>query len=385
VASETVQRIDYDEPSRTLFVRFVAGGLYAYFEVAPEVVVAFRKARSKGAFFNKKIRHGYASHPVHVDAPGVEEEPAPAAPKPKPRKAAPAEGVELRQPDKRLWPDVTKADLAAYYQEAAEWILPYVRGRPCTVVLGPDGIGGELFFQRHARQRKAGLADNPHVTLVPWAEKGKTYLQFDTPDALAAVAQSAGLELHPWNSVEGDPGTPGRLVFDLDPEPGTPLGPVVEAAHELRDRLEDVGMRAWLKTTGGKGLHLVMPFAQPKGGTTTWAEAKAFGLAVCAAMAADSPDRYTLELRKEARGGRILLDYLRNEPARHAIGLLSPRGVEGAPVSMPVRWSQARESLDPRAFTVFNAARLMRAGDPWIGYAERPRTLQEAAERQRRL
>jgi bifunctional non-homologous end joining protein LigD len=265
--------------------------------------------------------------------------------------------------------------------EAADWLLPYVRGRPASVVLAVDGIHGEQFYERHVGQRKGGLAQAPHVTRVTSAATGKTYAQFDTPEALVEAVQSDGIEIHPWNCVEGDLDTPGRFVFDLDPDEGLPFERVIEAARHLRDRLSDLGLQGFCKTTGGKGLHVVAPFAPPRSRRLSWAEAKAAALSICQAVAADDPSRYTLTVRKEGRRGRVFLDYLRNDFTRTAIGALSPRGRVGAPVSMPISWRECRPGLDPNAYPLRNAVARMRKADPWVGYGRDPAGFDEALAR----
>jgi bifunctional non-homologous end joining protein LigD len=291
-------------------------------------------------------------------------------------------GVPIEHADKVLWPAyggepaITKLDLARYYAAVAEWLVPYVRGRPCTVFLAPDGVDSSTaVYQRHEGQRRGGLRDSPLVTHTTVASKGKTYPQFDNAKALVAAVQSAAVELHPWNSVEGEPDLPGRIVFDLDPDEGTDWSEVVRAALEVDQRLLSHGLIGYVKTSGGKGLHVVCPIAQPSHRPTTWAEVKAFAERLCEAMVADSPDRYTLKLLKADRGGRIFLDYLRNDPGRHAVALLSPRATPQATVSMPVSWTALRDGLSPKAFTVRNAARLMREHDPWKYFAQSARPL----------
>jgi bifunctional non-homologous end joining protein LigD len=291
-------------------------------------------------------------------------------------------GVTISNPDKVLWPAkdkeaaITKIELARYYESVAEWLVPYIRGRPCSIIRTPDGIEGERFFQRHA-----GPGTSPLITRTNVSGDPKPYLQLDTPEAVIAAAQSGVTELHPWNSLPGRPELPGRLVFDLDPDEALPFSRVTEAATAVRERLQYLGVESFLKSTGGKGLHVVAPFSQPQRKPTGWPEAKTFAQAVCVAMAADSPDAYTTNMAKRARTGRIFLDYLRNDPMASAVALLSPRARPGAPVSMPLAWPRGGKKIDPKAFTLRSAAGLMHKRDPWAGWEEAATPLQPAIEK----
>jgi bifunctional non-homologous end joining protein LigD len=211
----------------------------------------------------------------------------------------------------------------------------------------------------------------------------KAYLEINTPVALLAVAQLAGLELHPWNCAPGEPERPGRLVFDLDPASGVGFSKVIAAALELRERLRKVGLESLCKTTGGKGLHVVVPLLTTarKSGQPSWASARLFARTLCAQMAADHPRLYLITSSKAARAGRIFLDYLRNDRTATAVAPLSPRARPGAPVSMPLNWSQLSAKLDPSIYTLKTAPARLAKARPWADYQAASGSLDGAARR----
>jgi bifunctional non-homologous end joining protein LigD len=287
-------------------------------------------------------------------------------------------GVTISNPDKALWPNagdgvpVTKLDLAEYYALLGEWMLPHLIGRPCSLVRVPSGFGSGQFFQRHAM---AGMSE--FLSSVKVKGDKEPYVQIDRIEALAAVAQIAALEIHPWNCAPGDPEVAGRLVFDLDPAPDVEFAAVIAGALEIRDRLSAAGLESFCKTTGGKGLHVVAPLTQAKS-AIEWPVAKNFAHMICAQMAQDSPNRYLDNMSKLKRSGKIFLDYLRNDRTATAVAVLSPRARDGAPVSMPIHWKEARPGLDPKKFTVRSAPALLRKTKPWEGYAKAARSLSAA-------
>lgn len=340
-----------------------------------------RQGSFKGLRADKPAAEVEAERPAPVEEVELAQ-PKPSAARPggkaRPAGAVVVMGVSLSSPDKALWPrsadtdaPLTKADLARYFEAVGPWMTDHIRGRPCSVIRAPDGIGGQTFFQRHAGKGASHLIEQVDVV----GDK-QPYLQIDRVEALAALAQMGAIELHPWNCREGDPETPGRLVFDLDPGPGLDFDDVVAAAKDVKDRLEALGLVAFCKTTGGKGLHVVTPLAKGRG--LTWDKAKAFAHDVARLMAADEPDRYVAVMSKARREGRIFVDYLRNARMATAVAPLSPRAREGAGVSMPLTWGQVRKGLDPMRFTLRTVPDLLKKTEAWADYAQAEKPLAPA-------
>ena len=339
----------------------------------------------QGAF--KALRDDKAASDVQADMPAKVTEVALAAPVPGPgpgpRGAAPVVmGVTLSSPDKPLWPDggdgrpVTKLDLARYLEVVGPWMMPHLKGRPCSVIRTPDGIlGDQRFFQRHLGKGASAL-----ISEVAVSGDARPYMQIDRIEALAALAQGGAVEFHPWNCRPFAPETPGRLVFDLDPDEDLPFVRVIEAALEVKDRLEAVGLVAFCKTTGGKGLHVVTPLTD-EADAIDWPAAKTFARDLCLAMAADQPGRYVVNMAKARRTGRIFLDYLRNDRMATAAAVLSPRARPGAPVSFPLTWRQVKPGLDPMTFTIRTAPALLKKTRAWSDYGGAEAPLSDAIKR----
>jgi len=341
---------------------------------------AIRQASFKG------LREDKPAAEVEAEAPAPAADTELASPRPAKgvaaKKAGPAVvmGVTLSSPDKTLWPQagddgapVTKLDLARYYEAVADWMMPHISHRPCSTIRTPDGLAGQAFFQRHLGKGASAL-----ISEVVLEGDHAPYLMIERKEALAALAQISTTELHPSNCRPGQPEVPGRLVFDLDPSEELGFDAVIDAAREVRDRLDDLGLVAFCKTTGGKGLHVVTPLAKER---IDWPTAKAFAREVCARMAADNPDLYVINMSKKIRKGRIFLDYLRNDRLSTAVAPLSPRARPGATVSMPLNWTQVRKGLDPKVWTIRTVPVLLGKMMAWTDYDAGERKLSAAIKR----
>jgi len=274
------------------------------------------------------------------------------------RNAATAGQVKLTHPDRVYWEDVgiTKRDLADYYTKVWKWMQPHVVGRPLALVRCPDGIQGHCFFQKHAHTGIPG----EFLRLV--SEKGDKIIAIDDLDGLYALVQGGVLEIHTRGTTIADRERGDRLVFDLDPGPGTTWADVVEAAREVRTRLAGIKLETFVKTSGGKGLHVVLPI-KPE----PWETVKEFCRAVAESMEMDEPDRYVSTAAKSRRTGRIFIDYLRNSREATAVAPYSTRARPGAAVSMPVAWSELGSLTSADHYTVENAVKRLSKlrKDPW--------------------
>lgn len=332
--------------------------------------------------FTERTRDGRLRHPsfqglredkpareVHREEPRDEEE----ADMPRTRgstakKAGDAtfHGIKLSNPDKVYYPDIglTKLDVAKYYETVAPFMLPYVARRPISLVRCPEGIEGERFFQRHAMK---GMSKAIKQVPIPGGESKKPYLYIDDEEGLFGLIQISTLEIHDWGVSLAHVNEPDRLVFDLDPDEDLDLGTLKAATVEVREFLEDLGFKSFLKSTGGKGLHLVAPLA-PKLG---WDVVKAFAKAIADALVSARPDRYTANPLKKTREGKIFVDYLRNQRGGSAIVNYSTRAKKGAPVACPLRWDELKGLKAATPYTVKTLPARLKAmkRDPWEGYS----------------
>lgn len=268
--------------------------------------------------------------------------------------------TRLTHPERVLYPKagVTKLDLAKFYTQIADWVLPHLAGRPLSIVRCPSGLTGPRFFQKHA-----GAGVPAQIRRLPIEGEEEPYMVIDDLAGLLVLVQISALELHVWGSRDDRPERPDRLVFDLDPGEGVPWSEVIATAIEIRDRLTALDLVSFVKTTGGKGLHVVVPIAR----TIDWTGAKEFTRSIAQAMVEETPDRFVMKVSKAARTGKILIDYLRNGEGATSVAAYSTRARENATVSVPLTWDELESQKSADAFTVKNLpARLesLRA-DPW--------------------
>lgn len=283
------------------------------------------------------------------------------------RKAGAETSVTLSNPDKPLWPDIgfTKQDLLDYYAGVWERMAPFVVERPLSLLRAPDGVGGQVFFQKHAG---AGL----HKSVSRMRDRdGEELLFIRDFDGLAALVQLGTVEVHVWGAKVDAIETPDQVIFDLDPDPGVPVERVREAALTVRQRLEELGFESFLKTSGGKGFHVVLPL-RPKAG---WDEVKGFARDFAKAMEQAEPKLYTATLSKKARKGRIFIDYLRNGRGSTAIAPFSTRARPGAAVAMPVAWELLEKDLPPDAFKAPDVTKKGAPDDAWAAFFKPKRSL----------
>ncbi len=273
-------------------------------------------------------------------------------------------GVRLSSPGKVLYPEqgVTKSELALYYERIADWILPHIENRPLTLVRCPEGQAKECFYQKHVNERFPAAV---HRVEVDESAKAVPYGAIDSLKGLISLVQMGALELHIWGSRRDQIEKPDYVVFDLDPDEGLGWERVVEGALRVRDRLAGLGLETFLKTTGGKGLHVVLPLTR----RLEWDEVKAFTKAVSEDIAASEPDRYTSKLPKVRRQGKIFIDYLRNGRGATSIAAFSTRARPGAPVSAPLFWEELESDVRANTFNVRNLPQRLASlrADPWEG------------------
>jgi bifunctional non-homologous end joining protein LigD len=288
--------------------------------------------------------------------------PAPRTVRRSPKNIVEISGIALTHPDKLLYPGqgITKRQLAEYYAAVAPWMLLQAAGRPISLVRCPQGQGKACFFQRHA-----GLGSSEYIRPIAGSQEaeGEPFVMIEDVRGLIALVQMGVLEVHCWGSRADAIEKPDRIVFDFDPAPDVAWEEVKHTAKEMRARLAKWGYESFLKTTGGKGLHVVMPIMRGP----SWEEVKDFARETAGQMVDEAPERFTDNIRKAERTGKIFIDYLRNERSASAIAPYSTRAKPGAPVALPIDWKELDALDTPNAFTIANVPALLkkRRKDPW--------------------
>ena len=286
-------------------------------------------------------------------------------------------GVRISHPDRVVYPadGVTKAAVARYYAAVADRILPHLRSRPVALLRCPDGLAGQCFYQKHP-----GSWAPSSLRRVRIREKSKTddYLVIEDAAGLVALIQMGVLEIHTWNAQASRLEAPDRLVFDLDPGPDVPWAAVVTAARLVRATLDGQGLRSFVKTTGGKGLHVVAPIAPGPG----WSACLAFAGRVVDLLVAETPKAFVATMAKSARKGKIFIDYFRNQRGSTSVAAHSTRARPGAPVSMPITWDELDSVPSGSHFTLATVERRLAklSRDPWAGYEKLAQSLPAAEQ-----
>ena len=284
-------------------------------------------------------------------------------------------GVRITHPDRVVYPGttITKLALARFYERIAGWMVPHLRGRPLTLVRCPDGIGGPCFYMKHS---KVWAPEGVRRVKIQEKTKVGEYLVVDSPSALVALVQMNIVEIHTWNTCVDHVELPDRIVIDIDPGARVARAEVAAAARLVRRLLETVRLKSFAKTTGGNGLHVVVPLVP----LADWSECLAFAQALASAMERHDPGLYTTTFAKAGRERKILIDYLRNNRTNTSVAAYSARAREGAPVSTPLRWTEVTASLEPARFTVETIERrLARGKDAWADYWTAKQRLTAAA------
>lgn len=291
--------------------------------------------------------------------------------------AASIAGVRITNPERILFDELglTKAALARYYESVADWLLAELRERPLSLVRCPQGPGEGCFYQKNIDERFPGAIERVQVDLGG----GGVYAAANSIEAVVSLVQMGVIELHVWGSTTRDLAKPDRMVFDLDPDAAVPWREVMAAAHLTRQRLEDLGLEAFLKTSGGKGLHVIVPLARRH----EWDEVKEFSRALAESIEREQPELFTVKMAKKDRARRIFIDFLRNAEGATTVAAYSVRARRGAPVSTPLHWDELSGRMKPANFHVGNVARRMNGmrPDPWKAFRRTSQNLTLAMKR----
>jgi bifunctional non-homologous end joining protein LigD len=271
-------------------------------------------------------------------------------------------GIRISSPNRIVYPELalTKLGLVRYYDAVAAAMFPHVKERPLTLVHCPDGLQAPCNYMRH--RRAWGPSVLKRVSIKEKTKVGE-YLAVVNPEGIVALAQMGIVEVHTWNSTIGDVERPNRIVWDLDPGPRVAFADVIAGAIAVREMLATLGLETWVKTTGGRGIHVVAPLKPER----LWDDCLAFAKAVAEALARSGPSLYTTAFAKAGREKKILIDYLRNNRTNTSVAAFSARARPAAPVSMPVSWRHLTPKLKPESFTVLTVP-IKRRTDPWRDY-----------------
>jgi bifunctional non-homologous end joining protein LigD len=275
------------------------------------------------------------------------------------------QGVKISHPERVIYPELkfTKLDLARYYDQVAEWLLPHLAGRPLTLVRCPDGVGSECFYQRHLAM---GASPGEVKTFKRLRSSKGYYIYVDSPRGILSVVQNGAIEMHTWGATLPDTQHPDRITLDLDPGEDLPWRELRRATEMTRTVVEGLGLKCFLKTTGGKGLHVVVPIARKLG----WDEVKDFSRLIAEFLVKAEPGFFTASMSKSRRPGKVFVDYLRNSETASAVAAFSARARPGAGVSTPLHWDELGDEDVRGRFTVLTVPqRLARVKDPWADYA----------------
>ncbi len=285
-------------------------------------------------------------------------------------------GITVTHPERVIFPEIddrpdgaTKGELAQYYQAIAGHILPHIARRPISMIRCPEGIGGQCFFQRHLSNNIAHVED----TGIQVKGRNEDYIMIENVEGLVSLVQWGAIEIHPWGCMAADPDRPDRMIFDLDPDPEAKWSDVIGGARDLRQRMNEFGLESFIKTTGGKGIHVVVPIVPH----FHWDAIKAFTRAVAQSMAHDTPKTYIATASKAERKGKVFIDYLRNDHTATAVTAYGVRARPGAPVAMPIAWDELTPDLHPAQWNMLSVPEYLtkRKADPWKTFFSLQQTL----------
>ena len=266
-------------------------------------------------------------------------------------------GVEISNSVKILYnsPKVTKLDVANYYKQVSKLMLPYVASRPLAVIRCHHGEKSDCFFKKHPTTERENIQT--------FFDKEEEYFYITTQKGIVFQAQMGTIEFHPWGSKVSKLEKPDIMIFDLDPGENVSMPKLIEGVYDLKSILDDLKLTSFLKTSGGKGYHVVVPFSS----SSNWEKFNSFAKQIALLMEAKWSKKYTTNIRKKERNGKIFIDYLRNDRGSTCVAPYSLRARSGAPVSMPIFWEEL-EKIAPNQINIFSAINRIKENDPWKNF-----------------